>query len=168
MSLQAVHSRLKYWSGSYLELKILHTIFSPFPTHCCTTLTLEKMQSWNWNLTKEISVPFVRVCGCCDSLWAQQQNSAYHLALEWQHTLQGRLCRSLCRLFHQIHLKHRWTILSFHLPCVFHQQFPNKIFCQVAGIAEKFFIKFIIHSCDVSERFLFSFSKERWCTTKPR
>lgn len=54
--------QMKYWSGSYLELKILHTIFSPSPTHCCTTFTLEKMQSWNWNLTKEISVPFV-------SLW---------------------------------------------------------------------------------------------------
>lgn len=45
MSLQVVHSRLKYWSSSYLELKILHAILSPLPTHCFTILTLEKMQS---------------------------------------------------------------------------------------------------------------------------
>lgn len=174
-SLQVVHNRWQYWSGSYPELEILHTIFSPSLFRAFQALLYQLDSSENSVLkVKSNQGGFGSFCQGFRVRWltrAQQQNFTSCLALERQHALQGKPFRVLVRLHFTRkwwHLRDRWIFLNFHLPYIFHQEFLNKVFCQVTGIAEKFFIEFIIHSCDVGKRFLFSFSKERWCTTKAR
>lgn len=174
-SLQVVHNRWQYWSGSYPELEILHTIFSPSLFRAFQTLLHQLDSGENSVLKVEFNQGgFGSFCQGFRVQWltrAQQQNFTSCLALERQHALQGKPFRVLVRLHFTRkwwNLRDRWISLNFHLPYIFHQEFLNKVFCQVTGIAEKFFIEFIIHSCDVGKRFLFSFSKERWCTTKAR